>query len=152
MLKLRTATAEHIPGIFAIAKAMSKETRTYADFDFDNDKALRFIVDHVDHPHRLMVVAENDAGEVVGAFLATATETYFGRDIVTQDDAFYVLPEHRGKGTLAQFLMAYHQWAQTLNPKYIYLGVTLGINDERTIEALKVAGYETFGSLLRRTG
>jgi len=151
-MKILIATDHHVMPVLDLARCMAKETSTYREFDFEEEKARLFITDHVNNTGRLMLVAQTDQGELVGAFLATATETYFGRDIVTQDDAFYVLPEHRGKGTLAQFLMAYHQWAETLKPKYIYLGVTLGINDERTVEALKQAGYEPFGTLLRRTG
>ena len=150
-MKVRQATQEDAWHVFQLAKAMASETATYADYDFDSNKSLHFIVDHIDNPMRLMLVAETDQGEIVGGFLATATETYFGRDIVTQDDAFYVLPDHRGRNTLAKFLMGYHQWAATFNPKAVYLGVTLGINDERTVKALTLAGYEPFGTLLRRT-
>lgn len=151
-MKVRHATLDDALDVFALAKAMNKETVHFADFDFDDEKSMGFIIEHVNNPGMMLIVAEDDNGQVVGCMLATAQTTYFGKDVIVTDDAFYVLPEHRGKGTLAQFLMAYQQWAESMSPKFIHLGVSQGINDDRTIKSLNRAGYESFGTLLRRAG
>lgn len=151
-MNIRHATMDDLLDVFHLAKTMNAETIHYAGFDFDDEKSMAYLIEHVNHPSRMLTVAEGNDGEVVGFMLASATTTFFGNDVVTRDDAFYVLPGHRGQGALKGFLLTYQQWAATQNPKFVHIGVSQGINDERTVASLQKAGFEPFGTLLRRAG
>tara|TARA_B100001250_G_scaffold380115_1_gene371309 strand:- start:57 stop:527 length:471 start_codon:yes stop_codon:yes gene_type:complete len=74
-----------------------------------------------------------------GAF--TANPSFFGNDLTATDLILYVLPEHRGSTIAIRILKEYEKWAISQNVDEISLGISTGINVERTGQFYERLGY-----------
>lgn len=137
---LRTATEDDIPEIVRVGRIMHFESR-YSRMDYNPEKVadlLRTII-----PQGLTFMAE-DEGETVGMFLGFATEHFFGNDLASYDLVAYTLPERRGRiGVL--LIREYVRRAKALNVKDICIGVTTGIDSERTSRFYEKLGFSRVG-------
>ena len=149
-MKVREATDQDAVSILYLCEAFWRETPHFKEVMFDQEKTMRFILQHILDDQSTAFVLDNDDGEVAGMMLASVNSYPFSHETTVNDDAFYILPNSRGKGVLRLLMEAYHQWAEQFSPSYICLGITSGINDY-TVQALQRSGYEAYGQLLRRT-
>ena len=73
--------------------------------------------------------------------MAQLTTPYAGKNIIANDIAFFVDPEFQGANTAWRLIRAYEKWAKQAGATHIELGVSSGINTERTLSMYSFLGY-----------
>jgi GNAT superfamily N-acetyltransferase len=71
---------------------------------------------------------------------------------VAYDLFLYVLPEHRGSTIAKRLIAKYEQWAMQQDVLEIGIGVSSGINPERTGALYEKLGYQNVGSNYVKAG
>ncbi|GAA4647919.1 hypothetical protein GCM10023116_01810 [Kistimonas scapharcae] len=148
MAVIRRMEVADVRRVVEMGHSLRNESR-YAEYDFNFDRATDFVARHVSSDTYAGFLLEVE-GEIVGVLLAYSTYIYFGHDVVAQESAFFIEPEYRGKKYLELLVNAYLKWAHKQGAKCAYLGVTTGVNEDRTVASLEKHGFHRFGSLLRR--
>ena len=149
-IEVRPAEQSHLPVMLNLALTAVLESPEYRVFTFDPDKTLTMMLARVKSDDAFARVVVVD-GQVVGMMVAHTAEFPMSSDRMSIEDVYYILPAFRGKGVLKALVSDYNAWSleQGVNPEHRFLCVTMGINDEPVIEALKRLGYQYSGTRLR---
>lgn len=135
-MNLRMATPDDLPAIVVLGLVMHQES-SFAPMDYDVDRVKETISDLI-NKSQFVVVAEDTNGEVIGGMAGMVTQSWFGSDMVANDLAIFVHPDHRGGMLAVKLIKAFVHWAKLAGAKQIRPGVVSG---NRTAEAL----YERLG-------
>lgn len=145
MIKVRRATEADRFSVFKLCVSMHRET-DFSNITLNPQKCLDGIGQWIHYG--LLLVAENDEGDLIGLFAAQMQAPWFSDEPVAAEDLFYVIPEYRG--TRAGYLLfkGFMEWAKeqqaSRRVKHIRASVATGIGP--AAERL----YEHFG--LKRMG
>ena len=143
---IQFATPDDIPELLELGAAMYAESRYAEAMPWDVDKVEGLLVALLADPDGLVLVAREE-GEIVGGFMAAAFEHFFSPSKVAQDYALFVTPDARGGQHAAHMLEAYIAWAKSRDAKLIQVGITTGVNVERTARLYKGLGFVSAGIL-----
>lgn len=148
-MKIREMTQGDVQYALGLGVDMHQES-WFRDFDFDVNKALSIWDRKVAQPDRwcLFVAEEND--KIIGVFAGFANEHFFGNDLVSGDLILYVDPEHRGGTAAPRLIQAYEKWARSIGVKEIHIGVSTGVNVERTARLFEKLGFGNRAYLFRK--
>lgn len=135
-MKLRMATIEDLPAICVLGRVMHDES-TFAPMDYDVNRVKETISDLMDKS-QFVVVAEDTNGEVIGGMAGMVTQSWFGNDMVANDLALFVHPDHRGGLLAVKLIKTFVHWAKLAGAKQIRPGVISG-------NATAVRLYEKLG-------
>lgn len=130
-MKLRMATVDDLPAIVVLGRVMHQES-SFAPMDYDVDRVKETISDLM-NKSQFVVVAEDTNGEVIGGMAGMVTQSWFGNDMVANDLALFIHPDHRGGLMVVRLVKAFVHWAKLAGAKQIRPGVVSG---NRTAEAL----------------
>jgi L-amino acid N-acyltransferase YncA len=130
-MKLRMATPDDLPAIVVLGRVMHQES-SFAPMDYDVDRVKETISDLM-NKSQFVVVAEDTNGEVIGGMAGMVTQSWFGNDMVANDLALFIHPDHRGGLMVVRLVKAFVHWAKLAGAKQIRPGVVSG---SRTAEAL----------------
>ena len=148
-MPLRPIALRDLEGVSRLGAKMHAES-VYSRFDYDENKFIkllcRFIMNTEDH---FTCIGEIN-GEPVGVFLGSIGEHYFGKDKIASDTLWYVLPKHRGSIMGVRMLRAFETWARDRNVADITVGVSSGLNLNKTNNVLEKSGYEVVGGIYKR--
>jgi hypothetical protein len=146
---IRTATPDDMPALLELARELVAEGR-FASFGFIEEK-VRARFEALLAGAGVIFVAER-AGEIIGGMAAGIGEDWFSDVPLTFDYGIYTRAGVRGGIAGGRLVEAYLTWAAALAPVVnINVGVTSGINQERTI-ALYLAIARRLGIHLRVIG
>lgn len=140
---LRPATHEDLTALMLIAETMHMESPRFSRLRFSGDKVQKLFVRLTVSPDALLLVAERN-GELVGGIAGMVTPHWFSDDLVSNDYALFMLPEHRGGTTAIRLARAYIEWAQAKGAKMIQLGISTGVHAEETAALYKAIGLKKF--------
>ncbi len=139
-MKIREMLETDLPQVTELAWAMHQES-CYRDNDFKVAKVRSIWDQKVALPGGYcLLVAEQDT-EVIGVFAGVAFKHFFGDDWVCSDLILYVTPEHRGGSSAPRLIKAYEEWARRIGVKEIQIGVSTGVQEERTAQFFQKLGY-----------
>jgi GNAT superfamily N-acetyltransferase len=97
MRRIRLATPADVPAVHALIRALARYEKLEHEV-VATEEQLRASLFGADHPHAEVIVAEDEAGAVVGfALFFHNFSTFLGRRGLYLEDLF-VLPEHRRGG------------------------------------------------------
>lgn len=130
-MNLRMATPDDLPAIVVLGRVMHQES-SFAPMDYDVDRVKETISDLM-NKSQFVVVAEDTNGEVIGGMAGMVTQSWFGNDMVANDLALFIHPDHRGGLMVVRLVKAFVHWAKLAGAKQIRPGVVSG---SRTAEAL----------------
>lgn len=127
---IRPATKHDIPEIVRLSETMHQESR-YRTLLYNGDKFARLMARLIDSPAGMVAVAERD-GQIIGAIAGVVTDHYFADATISYELGLYVEKAHRG--TLAGYRLAkeYIDWAKSQGVDQVDMGITTGIDEERT--------------------
>jgi L-amino acid N-acyltransferase YncA len=128
---LRLATVDDLPAIVVLGRVMHEES-SFAPMDYDVDRMKETIGDLM-NKSQFVVVAEDTNGEVIGGMAGMVTQSWFGNDMVANDLALFIHPDHRGGMLAVRLIKSFVRWAKLAGAKQIRPGV---ISGNRTAEAL----------------
>lgn len=137
---IREMERKDVPECISLGKDMHEES-VYRGTDFATDKLWEMWDQHVRIPNMYcMMVAEKDH-ELIGAFVGFRYEHFFGHDICSSDLILYVKPEHRGGTAAPRLIKAYEKWARENGVTEIQIGVSTGVQEERTARLFEKLGF-----------
>jgi GNAT superfamily N-acetyltransferase len=121
---LRLATVDDLPSICVLGRVMHEES-SFAPMDYDVDRMKETIGDLM-NKSQFVVVAEDTNGEVIGGMAGMVTQSWFGNDMVANDLALFIHPDHRGGMLAVRLIKSFVRWAKLAGAKQIRVGVTTG--------------------------
>jgi GNAT superfamily N-acetyltransferase len=147
---IRLATHEDMPSLLRMARALVAEGR-FASFGFVEQKVFTLFTALIDGAGAIFVNERN--GELVGAMACGKSQDWFSDLPLTYDYGVFVWPEHRGTFAGFSLMRAYVEWANSLGPRVnVNIGVTSGIDEERTVALYGLLGLNRVGTALSNQG
>lgn len=137
---VRRATAQDLDVLVQMAQAMHQESPRYREMRFDAAK-LHALVTNLHHAESAALFVAQEDGHPIGLAGVVATERWFGPDRYVTDLGLYVSPVHRGGGAFPLLVLAVEAWAREQGVQQIDLGVSTGVQAERTVRAYERMGY-----------
>lgn len=139
-MKIREMSLGDVHHSLSLAADMHQES-WFREFDFDVKKALSIWDRKVAQPDRWCLFVAEDDDKIIGVFAGCAFEHFFGNDLVATDLILYVDPSHRGGSAAPRLIKTYEQWARQIGAKDIQIGVSTGVNAERTARLFEKLGF-----------
>lgn len=138
---IREATILDLPKIFEISKEVYNVSvnhrRVYA---WNDEKALSSLKLFITSDESTLIIEECN-GILKGFIIAELSMPAAGIDIIASDVVVFVKPEYQGGITIAKLIKGYETWAKSKGATHIELGVSSGLNHERTLSIYSRLGY-----------
>lgn len=138
-LNIRPIITKDLNAVLSMAVRMQQEAPRYRDMPFIIPKAVAVINRLIEQGGGF--VAEKD-GNIIGMVGGIITEHFFNHEKFSVDFAVYVEPEHRGGSTVVRLVDTYEKWAQAQGVREISLGVSTGLEQEKTVCIYQKLGYK----------
>lgn len=139
-MKLRHPNPGDMGQLVTLAGLMHRES-WFRDFDFDPAAVEAFITRAMEADFMLALVLEAAGGGIAGFFCAAEATHFFGRDRYACDVAVYVHPDHRGGPGFVRMMKAYEAWCRIRGVREIHIGLSTGIELEKTARLYEKLGY-----------
>ncbi len=122
-MKLRIATLSDLDQIVSLGRLMHAES-SFSTMDYDEPRFINTVTGLIDSG-QFVVVAEIN-GAIVGGMIGICTQSWFGREMIANDMALFIHPNHRGGFIVIRLIKAFVQWARLAGAKQIRPGVSTG--------------------------
>ncbi|TYL43910.1 GNAT family N-acetyltransferase [Dickeya sp. ws52] len=142
---IRPATKDDIPALVALGLQMHHESR-YRVFSFDEEKCTALAEQLIDVPFGVVLVAEH-GGVIVGWMGGGIAEQWFSHDRLAFEYGVFISKEHRGGSAGCRLVKAFIQWAKDTGATEIRMGITTGVNEDRTGALYQKLGFARAGQL-----
>lgn len=93
-----------------------------------------------------MLVAEKN-GQVIGWLGGGIAEQFFSRQLMAFEYGLFVAPEYRGGSAGPRLARAFIEWSKEHGAAVINMGITTGVNAERTGQLYSRLGLQRTGLL-----
>lgn len=123
-----------------LGHAMHQESY-FKHFNYSEEKLNKFLRLMILNPEQYCAYVYEKDNTIIGFFLGVSSEQWIGTDKMSSDLACYIIPEERGSMAGVRLIKAYEEWASSINVKEIVIGVSTGINTDRTSSLFKRLGY-----------
>lgn len=138
MVNIYYATFSNLPALLALGERMHAESEHYARIPFSYERT-RDVLHALTNQGRLLVA--QDHIDVLGMLGLVADRAVFSDAIMAADVVFYVAPEHRGTGAGRALLRRGEEWAREHGAVSFQIGLSTGVDTERTARFLERLGY-----------
>jgi len=142
-VKVRQATIEDIGSLISLGREMHDESPLFSQLDYDEAKLAALGEKLLEQGG--VFLAEDEDLVVVGMFVGMVNKYFFGNDLVASDFALYVDEDHRGGSIGVRLVKAFEKWAFEFGAKVILLGISTGIQANRTAQLYSRLGFKTHG-------
>lgn len=124
-----------------------KEYDEYSALDF----GLKMIALQKFKNSAYIKTAKNSEGIIIGMIVAEAVPYMFSpSEKMIVDHLFYVAPEYRGSSAALRMFKDFERWAISIGANEISLGVSTGVDPERTDSFYKRMGYLCAGGIYKK--
>lgn len=136
---------------FCIAMGHEMHEESYFKFlDYSDDKLRQLWQMIVFDPKKFCAfVAEKD-DQIIGFFIGTCQEHWFGRDTLACDLALFITKEERGGTAAIRLIKAYEQWAHDVGAAEIHIGTSTNVNSDRVMKVFQKMGFADPAMYLRK--
>lgn len=138
---VRHATAEDIPALIALGRAMHAESPRFSRLPYSPERTantINFLI-----AHGVVLIAER-GGQAVGMMGGMVAPQPFLDSLHGVELAVYVSPEHRGR-TGMRLIKSFEAWAFDRGADEISLGISTEVDAERTAQLYERLGYRRSG-------
>lgn len=145
-MNIREGKHKDVKGIADLVEYSNdtEESPIYEGFKVNRKKTERSLTFALNDRFHQSYVMEVD-GKIVGALVVVAHQHPFSVQRVATEVYFYVMPEHRGYG--GALLRRYVSWGRKVpGIIHLWLGVSSGVNIERTEKIIQILGGQQVGS------
>lgn len=143
---IRPATLADIPRLIELGRLLH---------EFSSYAALRFVPTRVAETLEKLIggegvvfVSERD-GVVVGGLAGGLTQHWFSDELVAFDYSLFVDPQARNGITAAKLVAAFVEWGRLRGARTVCMGITTGLDVERTARFYRALGLQDAGLLFR---
>lgn len=131
-----------------LARLMHKES-TYRDLDFCEDRLMDVYKGTLEG-HYTVFVNETPENNISGMVGGVISPHFFGNDLIVQDLFIYVHENARHGYLGVKLIKQLEAFADKRGAKVVCLGITTGINEERTAKLYEKLGYTYSGSIWKK--
>ncbi len=139
---MRRATLADVPKLFELGAAMHAESR-YKKFRLNQEKSEAFFASIIDDKRFIVLV---DGEPIHAMLIAFVSDFWWGDDTESSDLIIYVAPDRRGGISAARLIRGYVSIAESMGVADIKIGVSSGIDTERTLRFFERLGFQSFAS------
>lgn len=143
-MPIRPLEPDDVPGVIGLGSHMHQES-VYRHFDYSENKFGRLLYHYITNPNTCFAYVGTSGSVLNGVLLGSIDEHYFGTDLIASDTLWYVSPQSRGSRVGLQLLRTFEKWAKDRNAAEIYMGVSTGVNPDKTGGVLQKLGYDLVG-------
>jgi GNAT superfamily N-acetyltransferase len=145
---IRPATEADIPDLVELGRHMHAESPEYRGIRYDVDRVAATLQRLLDGGG-IIFVHEAD-GEIRGGIAGLLGEFWFSSERYASDLALFLHPEHRHGLIAVKLTLAFHAWAGRLGARRVVMGVTTGVNTEKTGQLYRSLGMVDSGNLFKK--
>ena len=145
---VRTFQRKDFARLLELADDMRVESPKYRNLGIDNEKLLELgalCVDRADYMCGLVAIIRKGAENIEGFFLGCCTEFYFNHNKNASDLALYVPQTRRGGVAAVALIKGYEDWAEGVGAQEMSLGITTGVNEDKTVGMYEKLGFKRSG-------
>lgn len=142
MLMIRPLVLCDITKVVNLGRSMHEESPVFKHSSFDEKTVADLLALSLKTPENVCVLVNDINGEITGGIIAFAYKNWFGPERVASDLALFVTPDKRGGVIAARLVKQYEQWAKSVGCSEVTIGVSTGVNTERTALLFQRLGYK----------
>lgn len=144
---IREANFLDIPDVVKIGRELYESAINHNSmYEFDDEKALTVCKHFIDSDDSIVLIDKN-GGEITGFFIGQLTTPLVGTETIAVDVMLFVRPEYQGGYTIFKLIKKYEQWAKSKGAKFIQLGVSSGLKQQRTLSMYSYLGYRPHSAI-----
>lgn len=140
---IEPAQFEDIPRLVEIGQVMGQESPRWSRLEYSADKVAQMIDSLLRTADGLVLVSRVD-NEITGGIMAVARSNWMSHDVIAQEIALFILPEHRASFTACRLISAMVAWSKAKGAKWIEAGISTGVHTERTAQLYERLGFSRF--------
>lgn len=142
---LRKARVEDLFCILRYAPDFIQETEDYRGMRFDPHSCAGFILNWINDPRKMVLVAEVD-GVFAGILMAALEQAIFNFSIeMAREKIFYIRPKFRRFSLARSMVLWYIDWADTNRATRTFISSNAGFKPESAKKFYKRLGFEFSG-------
>lgn len=146
-MQVREATESDLFDVLVLAREFSREAPDM--HTWNKDKVEAQLKNALVNPDYVLLVVEEDNGDLSGGLLGLVTEMYLNTTKLAVEMAWFMSKEYRGGKQALKLLDAFEQWAKSVEADYLVMADIKGIQDLSKLYERK--GFkETEASYARR--
>ena len=135
-----TLDMEDLEPLVELARAFIEES-IYASEGFDEVSVRRLFEATIHKPSEFAVFYLKEDGVIQGFYLMGIASRFFNKCCYAADLGVYLRPEIRGRYLSVRMVVAAEKWAKQHGAESLYMGISAGINVERTERLYSLFGY-----------
>jgi GNAT superfamily N-acetyltransferase len=145
---IRDATEGDLENLLYLGAKMHEESLVYYP-PIERESVERYLEAVVSMPEVFLIsFAFKDSP--IGMITASAGPHAFSSVLRSGCELLYVLPEHRGGRTAMKLVERFKEWSDDLGAVYSTMGVSTGLDPERTGRFFEFMGFEPMERTYRR--
>ncbi|WP_294609752.1 GNAT family N-acetyltransferase [uncultured Gilliamella sp.] len=138
---IKEATLLDLPKVFEISKEVYSAAVNHRNiYAWDDSKALLMLKHYIASDNAAIIIDENSQ-KLKGFIIVELVTPAAGLELIASEVAFFVRPEFQGSITAFRLIKGYESWAKQKGANHIELGVSSGLNQERTLYMYSALGY-----------
>ncbi|MDF7671159.1 GNAT family N-acetyltransferase [Orbaceae bacterium ESL0721] len=138
---IKQATLFDVPDIVRIGHDLYNESANHNQlYKWDDESALSTCKFFVTNESSLVLIDKGEQG-LKGFFIGQILTPLASKDKMALDVMFFIRPAYRGGTTAYRLIKRYEEWARSHDVKYIQLGSSSGLSQQRTLNMYSRLGY-----------
>ena len=118
----------------------------YKRFSLNADFATAVFTECINNGFAVAAVKN---GSIIGYLFAMKGQPMYANEWVAQECLFYLHPDHRKGRTAIKMIWMLKDWAKAEGLVEVHMGITAGIQSERTAKLYGFLGFEETGRIYR---
>ena len=139
---IKEATLFDLPKVFKISKELYSKAVNHQKIYAWNDAQTLLSLETLIKDDNSTILIDEQKGVLKGFLIAGISMPIAGTNRIANDMAFFVTPEAQGGTTALRLIRRYESWAKSKGATHIELGVSSGVDTERTLSMYSFLGYE----------
>ena len=151
-MKVYKPEPQEIAKLIELGKDMWAESNFYATGEFDEVAVIAFSSYlYTNDDVLVLAVKATEDGGPVGMLVGQKVPYFFAPSkFMAVDHIVYVAPEHRGSSAAVRLLRGFVEWAEAKDVLELRLGVSTGVNPERTGKLYEKLGFANIGGIFTK--
>jgi len=143
---IRQARPNDLETLVSWVTSFFNESPEFRGLKPDVNKTLVYLFNIMMNDHDLLLVGEEKgSNRPVAALIAEINSLWYTSDVVADEKVFYILPEFRGKSLAREMLLCYVRWAESKQVVKTRIGVSTGLELEKTKGFFEGSGFALTG-------
>jgi GNAT superfamily N-acetyltransferase len=144
---VRLALEKDKPALHAIGRLMNAEVSR--NREYDEERANATFEKYMNGANPTIFVAEHKH-QIVGILVAYIIDYAFNAGFYVAQEVLYVRPDMRGTRAAARLVIQFNEWADSLNPSEIHMGIATGYHVDASARFIERFGFTRAGHYFRR--